>query len=62
MENYLDLNEANKDHPYEDEAPWKPLYTSVKQAYGLKSLEPESWNDLIGRLMDDDDLLQKFHR
>ena len=52
---WLNLTEAN----LKDKPEWKPEYTA-KEAYGLESLQPQQWADLIQRFKTDDDLFQKF--
>lgn len=54
----MDLNEANEN---ENEPTWRKLY-SAKQAYGLDSLRPEKWNELIQRMVDDPTLFELFYR
>lgn len=52
---WLNLTEAN----LKDEAEWKFEY-SAKEAYGLESLQPQQWAQLIQRFKTDDNLFQKF--
>ncbi|KAE9545846.1 hypothetical protein FO519_010515, partial [Halicephalobus sp. NKZ332] len=57
-EYYLDLAEANAN----PDAPtnWKQLYASAKKEYGLKSLVPSEWNDLINRMKTDDTAFKAY--
>lgn len=51
----MNLTEAN----LSDKPEWKFEY-SAKKAYGLESLQPQQWADLIQRFKTDDDLFQKY--
>lgn len=52
---WLNLTEANLN----DKADWKFEY-SAKAAYGLESLQPQQWAQLIQKFKTDDDLFQKY--
>ena len=49
---------ANPDAPTE----WKQLYSSAKQEYGLASMTPTEWNNLIERMETNDTLFSVYHK
>lgn len=57
---FLNLTEANA----KPDAPtnWQPYYksNSVKEEYGLKSLAPSEWNNLLDRMVTDDVTFKSF--
>jgi len=52
----IDLAKANK----EGKASWELEY-KAKEAYGMKSLLPSDWNDLVNRMSKNDTLFQMFN-
>lgn len=54
---YLNLTEVNRSN----KPVWQKEY-SAKETYGLKSLFPEDWSELIYRMKANDTLFQTFHR
>ncbi|XP_064594947.1 sphingomyelin phosphodiesterase-like [Liolophura sinensis] len=55
----LNLTEANINPTTTPQ--WQQLY-SAKAAYGMASLFPSDWNNLIGQLSSNDTLFQQFYR
>uniref|UniRef100_A0A0N4ZDK2 Sphingomyelin phosphodiesterase n=1 Tax=Parastrongyloides trichosuri TaxID=131310 RepID=A0A0N4ZDK2_PARTI len=53
---YTDIKEATEDVP----PVWKLEYKFTKE-YGMTDLSPQSFNDLIKRFENDNDLFEKFH-
>lgn len=54
---YLNLTEVN----HSNKPVWQKEY-SAKETYGLKSLFPEDWSELIYRMKANNTLFQTFHR
>nr|XP_034338737.1 sphingomyelin phosphodiesterase [Crassostrea gigas] len=54
---YLNLTEVNRSN----KPVWQKEY-SAKETYGLKTLFPEDWSELIYRMKANDTLFQTFHR
>ena len=53
----MNLEEANR----KGIARWYKLY-SAKQAYGMRSLHPQEWDNLIYKMSEDDQLFQRYYR
>uniref|UniRef100_A0A1I8ABT4 Sphingomyelin phosphodiesterase n=1 Tax=Steinernema glaseri TaxID=37863 RepID=A0A1I8ABT4_9BILA len=56
-EYFLNVTKANENP---SSAKWETLYSSVKEEYGLKSLEPFEWNILLEKMKADDGLFSKY--
>ena len=54
-----DLGEANRIRA--TDLTWFKLY-SAKEAYGMRSLDPQSWDDLVMRMYDDRRLFDLYYR
>ncbi|XP_065062750.1 sphingomyelin phosphodiesterase-like [Rhopilema esculentum] len=53
----IDLAKANK----EEKLSWELEYRAT-EAFGMKSLSPSDWNDLVNRMNSDDALFQTFNK
>lgn len=62
---YFDLEKANEEAKAGENTPegleWKRLY-SARSAYGLQSLRPQEWSDLIDKMVVDEPLFDLFYK
>uniref|UniRef100_A0A914PM50 Sphingomyelin phosphodiesterase n=1 Tax=Panagrolaimus davidi TaxID=227884 RepID=A0A914PM50_9BILA len=54
----LTVANANPDSPTK----WETLYSSAKTEYGLTEISASEWNNLIGRMLNDDTLFNKYRK
>ena len=57
----MNLDEANHPNNVHRNPRWYPLY-SARRAFGMRSLLPVDWDNLVYRMVDDEQLFDKFYR